>query len=128
MSYSDSPIFIVKKRLTEWGHWSYQLEIKGLSYSKESIFSQLAREKEALVLGIDAAFYERIEEIEVLLERMLLLDNKERLEWVKIIRIHYTRFHESLQSKIQLSHVPRTTYYRYLSDAHVWLSHQLSLQ
>lgn len=130
MSYSDSPIFVVKKRLTEWGHWSYQLEIQGLSYSRESIFAQMAREKEALALGTDAAFYERIEEIEALLEEMLSLENnhKEKVEWLKVIRIHYTRFHESLQSKLQLSHLSKTTYYHYLNDAHAWLSHQLFLQ
>lgn len=116
----------IKKRLIEWGYWSYKIETMGLSYSKKSIMAQLVEEG---VASDNKAFQERVEEIEALIERMAssVNDGEQKLNWVKVIRIHYTRFNKTREEKIVLAHLPKTTYYRYLNDAHEWLAQELAL-
>ena len=44
MPLNSSLHLFIKKRLTEWGHWSYKIEMMGLSCSKKSIVAQLVDE------------------------------------------------------------------------------------
>ena len=126
MSQQNTSMLLLKKRLTEWGQWSYYIETAGLSYSAESIFMQLAREQGVLDMSASEAtlFCERVEEIELLIERMVasVRESELSLHWVKVIRINYTRPHDSFQSKVQLSHFNERRYCRYLHDAHEWLA------
>lgn len=96
----------------------------GLSYSKKSIVAQLVDEG---ITSDSKAFQERVSEVETLIERMAssVNDSERRLNWAKVIRIHYTRFKENREVKITLAHIPKTTYYRYLNDAHEWLAREL---
>lgn len=127
MSNESTSIILVQKRLVEWGHWSYKIETMGLSYSSESIFMQLA--KEHGMLSSNFKFQEQVEEMETLIERMAAVEVgfEARVNWGKVVRLHYTRFQEKIPLRIQLSHLSRPTYYRYLSDAHEWLAEQLFL-
>ena len=124
MPFDPIPTLPIRKRLMEWGHWTYKIETMGLSYAKKSIVAQLMDEK---ITSDGNAFQERVEEMEALLERMAspMNSNAFKLEWVKVIRVHYTRFSKTREEKIRLAHLPKTTYYRYLSDAHEWISREL---
>ena len=124
MPFDPMPTLPIRRRLMEWGYWSYKIETMGLSYSKKSIVAQLMDEG---ITSDSKAFQERVAEVDVLIERMAssVNDSERRLNWAKVIRIHYTRFTEAPEIKIALAHIPKTTYYRYLNDAHEWLSREL---
>ena len=128
MSKAQPTLILLRKRLVEWGFWSYHIETMGLSYSGESVFSKLARAQGGLVSN-STVFHEQVEEVESLITRMASSgkDLEIRTGWGKVIRIHYTRFNESISIRIQLSHIAQKTYYRYLNDAHEWLSEELFL-
>ena len=125
MSLDSSSKSLIKKRLIEWGHWSYKIETQGLSYAKKSIVAQLVEEG---VASDSKAFQELVAEVEALIERMAssVNDSERRLNWAKVIRIHYTRFNKTREEKITLAHFPKTTYYRYLNDAYEWLAQELA--
>ncbi|MCX7124268.1 MAG: hypothetical protein NTU49_00650 [Gammaproteobacteria bacterium] len=129
MKYSID-LLNIKRRLTEWGHWCYQITTIGLGHSHRSLIAKLEEEGDLIIQGTAKMLVptnEQAEEINHLIEQ--LAEQKPqgagKPEWAKIIRIHYTMQNKEIAERIQSAALTKRTYYRYLHDGEEWLSQYL---
>ncbi|PIZ05172.1 MAG: hypothetical protein COY58_00530 [Gammaproteobacteria bacterium CG_4_10_14_0_8_um_filter_38_16] len=123
----DTDLLNTKKRLTEWGNWCYRITTMGLGYSNRTLLAKLQEEGGMIIQGTAKILIptnEKAEEMNDLVEQ-LAMDKPEgagKPEWAKIIRVHYTMQEKDIIERIQLTALPKRTYYHYLKCAQTWLS------
>lgn len=127
----DADLLSTKKRLIEWGNWCYRITTVGIGYSNRTLLAKLQEDGGIIIQGTAKILMptnEKAEEMNELVEQLAMdkPDGAGKPEWAKIIRVHYTMQEKDIIERIQLTTLPKATYYRYLQSAQEWLSQSLS--
>lgn len=126
----DYYLWMTRRRLIHWGRWSQQIAAMGLDYANQSLDGRLQKEGGVIIPSTTPQIVPHnpeAEEVNDWLERLAQAEptGYGKPDWVEVIRIHYTMAHRSTSSRIQTSGLTKRTYYYYLKQAEIWLSHRL---
>lgn len=112
-----------RQRLREWGNWYHATLSMGLNFSSKSIVGQLIDSQGVLIRSTGeylAPENEKAEEIDQLINDL----SKENEKVARVLCYHYTE-EGSRENKVLHSGVPKTSYYRILSNAEKWIHERL---